>query len=311
MSDFSVQFENETSPSSSPNSITKKFFTGFFGGVVSSVCSHPFDVIKSRVQTGMFPNVKTTVRETYRREGITAFYKGVSAPISVAGLFSAVLFASNEVALNSLIYCFPISDLQQIRPHESFSSSTIPISYLAIAGAMSSPTAALVLTPADRIKIALQLQKGNAENNAKPKYNGMIDCFVKISREEGLHSLMRGYVPTVGSRLVGFPAFFIGHEYGKRWWKKKFPNSPDLITELFSGSCSGILLQIVYSPFELVKTRVQGMDRKTPRQVVKEIYKSYGVKGFYFSFWVSLLRAVPANATVFAGVDVGCKIWDG
>ena len=120
--------EEQVPPPTISYLMMKKFITGYFGGVVSSVCSHPFDLIKSRVQSGQFPNIKTTIVETYKKEGPLAFYKGVTAPISVAGLFSAVLFASNEIALKFLTWLFhpPHHDYNK----KFFDHSDLPLAYI-------------------------------------------------------------------------------------------------------------------------------------------------------------------------------------
>ncbi len=275
----------------------KKVITGSFGGVCQAVCSAPFDLCKSRIQSGMFPNVRTAILETYRREGLLSFYRGCGPPIMISGAYNAILFASNETARKTLITTFNLD-----------SSKPLPLQYIMLSGVMTAPTACAILTPSDRVKIALQLQK---EAKGKAKYNGMVDCVVKISKEEGVHSLMRGYLPTLGTRAFGLPFYFGANDLTRKFWKKQNPNSSDFATSMIGGIMAGWAFWLTILPFDVVKTKVQGQivsateKRKSAMDFVREIQLTSGFKGFYRGLGATLLRSAPANASVFMAMDYG------
>ena len=139
----------------------KKFVIGSFGGVCQAICSHPADVVKTRLQSGLFPNITTTIRETLTKEGPLAFYKGISPPIATAGLYNAVLFSSNEISKKTLIRIFDLDTPTSSKP--------LPLQYTMLAGIMAAPSACAVVSPADAVKIQLQNQK---EAKGKAKYKG-------------------------------------------------------------------------------------------------------------------------------------------
>ncbi len=65
----------------------------------------------------------------------------------------------------------------------------------------------------------------------------------------------------------------------------------------------------------MIKTRIQ-TQRTTPvltvRQTAADVYRTSGLRGFYRGLWPTLLRAAPANALCFVGLEttlrvLGCK----
>ena len=279
----------------------KKFVTGCFGGVCQAVCSAPFDLIKTRMQSGQYDTIVSAVKETLAKEGPLAFYKGVGPPIAISGVYNAVLFASNETARKLLIRIFDL-DITASKP--------LPLQYIMLSGVLTAPTACAILTPADRIKIFLQLQK---EAKGKAKYSGMVDCVVKISKEEGLHSLMRGYLPTLGTRAFGLPFYFGANDVTRKFWKRQNPNSSDFATSMVGGIMAGWAFWCTILPFDVVKTKVQGQQivvsgttearRKSAMDFVREIHLTSGFKGFY--------RGLGSNSLEIGAGECECVHGDG
>lgn len=59
-----------------------------------------------------------------------------------------------------------------------------------IAGFISGWTQVFIMQPFEIVKIRLQTQ-----SSANPYYNGMVDCFKKITKEEGLAAFYKGAAP--------------------------------------------------------------------------------------------------------------------
>ena len=68
---------------------------GVAGGLGKVVTGHPFDTVKSRVQSGAFANSRQALSETFRKEGVAAFYQGVLPPCVSVGIVSGMLFYVN------------------------------------------------------------------------------------------------------------------------------------------------------------------------------------------------------------------------
>ena len=61
--------------------VKKNMVAGGVQGVLSTACGHPFDLIKARMQTGMYKNGLDCFVSTVKNEGITALYRGGLAPM--------------------------------------------------------------------------------------------------------------------------------------------------------------------------------------------------------------------------------------
>jgi solute carrier family 25 (adenine nucleotide translocator) protein 4/5/6/31 len=63
-------------------------------------------------------------------------------------------------------------------------------------GGISGAVAKTIAAPIERVKLLLQTQYTNPKLVSRP-YNGIIDCFVRCVKEEGVLSLWRGNLANV------------------------------------------------------------------------------------------------------------------
>jgi solute carrier family 25 carnitine/acylcarnitine transporter 20/29 len=73
----------------------EQYLCGVAGGLGKVVTGHPFDTIKSRVQSGAFSNSKDALVQTIRQEGARAMYQGMLPPCISVGCVSGILFFAN------------------------------------------------------------------------------------------------------------------------------------------------------------------------------------------------------------------------
>jgi len=267
-----------------------------FGGICQAVVSHPFDLIKSRVQNGLFPSVRTCISSTWKTEGPLAFYKGVTPPIAIAGFYNATLFGTNTLVGQRLRAAFDV-------PH----GAPMPLYLTALGGLLTAPVVVAVLNPAEVIKIRLQMQR---EAGAGAAYSGMLDCARQVLKTDGWAILVRGYLPTLGTRAFGLPCYFTANEIARKKIRTYFPRTPDMLNFAVSGSIGGIAFWLACYPFDLIKTRTQAAKQAgglSAMEVFRTVYSTQGVAGLYKGMGACMLRAVPANAAVFWGLEFSTK----
>lgn len=71
--------------------------SGICAGMVGTLISHPLDTVKVRIQlskVGSRLTVRQCLKDIYRVEGATGFFKGVWSPIVARTPISACLFVS-------------------------------------------------------------------------------------------------------------------------------------------------------------------------------------------------------------------------
>ncbi|KEG14281.1 putative mitochondrial carrier protein [Trypanosoma grayi] len=271
----------------------RRFVGGTVGGMMQALCSHPFDTIKSRVQRGVFPGVISCCRCTWSEEGVRGFYRGLMPPLLLGGVYNSILFSINQFALNILT------------PEGHDAKTPLPLWRTALSGQLTAPLYVLCITPMENVKVKLQVQHGDG---VKAKYTGPISCIRYILANDGMRGFFSGYVPTVFSRLVGLPFYFCSYQMCKhKLCNSSIATTPagrDVSVPMLSGCVAGLIFWLSNYPFDYMKTQLQADEaRRSMSQVCIATYKRGGVRAFYKGLSACLLRAVPANASVWVGVE--------
>ena len=105
------------------NSYITKYINGGISGMCGILLSHPFDTIKTHIQTGQKLN-------TFK-PSVLNFYKGISAPLLGVGIEKAIVFGTYNY-MHKKTDCIPLS------------------------GAFAGLTASLIVSPYERLKILKQ-----------------------------------------------------------------------------------------------------------------------------------------------------------
>eukprot|EP01029_Cantina_marsupialis_P005476 TRINITY_DN1599_c0_g1_i2.p1 TRINITY_DN1599_c0_g1~~TRINITY_DN1599_c0_g1_i2.p1 ORF type:complete len:279 (+),score=57.75 TRINITY_DN1599_c0_g1_i2:149-985(+) len=272
----------------------KHYFVGSAGGISAILVGQPFDYLKVRVQTSkkMYTGPMDALFQTVKTEGIIGLYRGMSAPLlGVAPIFG-VSFWGFTAAKQFLL---------TVREFPTCQNLSIPD--VAAAGGLSSLVTSSIITPVERIKCLLQTQN---LGNRKPIYRGAIDCGRLLTKSEGLSSLYRGFSATLLRDSLGFAAYFAGYEMAKRYLSKDKEQKPYHI--VLAGSFAGLSYAMLAMPADIIKSRMQsGISKNGFVTVATEVMGDYGLKGFYKGFAPLALRAMPAAAACFLGIEAASK----
>ncbi|XP_045480196.1 mitochondrial 2-oxodicarboxylate carrier-like [Harmonia axyridis] len=175
-----------------------------------------------------------------------------------------------------------------------------------------------IMHPLDLVKTRLQLQNKNLMKADPQFYNGVVDCLLKMYKNEGLGSFWKGIIPPI---LVETPKrsvkFFTFEQY-----KQLFlfgHSSPTPVTYSLAGLSAGITESILVTPFEVVKVELQANRQKVKDApstflVARKIIANGGLgsrglfKGLsatihrnglfnmvYFGFYHSMKEIIPAH----------------
>jgi solute carrier family 25 2-oxodicarboxylate transporter 21 len=148
----------------------------------------------------------------------------------------------------------------------------------------------------------VQLQTG--QGSGAEAYNGMIDCFQKIVRNEGASRLYRGITaPILMEAPKRATKFAANDEWGK-FYRSLFgiPNMNQSLSVL-TGASAGATESFVVVPFELVKIRLQdkassGKYRGIADVVIQTV-KNEGLLALYNGLESTLWRHILWNAGYF------------
>jgi len=181
-------------------------------------------------------------------------------------------------------------------------------------GGVSAAVSKTAVAPIERIKLLLQTQDANAKISGEKKYKGIVDCMVRVPKEEGFSAFWRGNLANV---IRYFPTQALNFAF-KDTYKKIFcPFNPKtdfwkfFMGNLASGGAAGATSLMVVYPLDFARTRLAADVGKgaADRQFsglgdcLSKIYKSDGAKGLYQGFGISVLGIIAYRACYFGGYD--------
>jgi len=183
-----------------------------------------------------------------------------------------------------------------------------------VLGGVSAAVSKTAVAPIERIKLLLQTQDANVKITGDKKYKGIVDCLVRVPKEEGFGAFWRGNLANV---IRYFPTQALNFAF-KDTYKKVFcPYSPKtdfwkfFFGNLASGGAAGATSLMVVYPLDFARTRLAAdvgkgaADRQFTGLVdcLGKIRKSDGMKGLYQGFGVSVLGIIVYRACYFGGYD--------
>jgi len=181
-------------------------------------------------------------------------------------------------------------------------------------GGISAAISKTAVAPIERVKLLLQTQDANAKITGNMKYKGIIDCMVRVPKEEGFSAFWRGNLANV---IRYFPTQALNFAF-KDTYKKVFcPFNPKtdfwkfFLGNLASGGAAGATSLTVVYPLDFARTRLAAdvgkgaADRQFTGLIdcLTKIHKSDGAKGLYQGFGISVLGIIAYRACYFGGYD--------
>ncbi|KPV77631.1 uncharacterized protein RHOBADRAFT_51459 [Rhodotorula graminis WP1] len=286
---------------------------GSAAGIVSKLFEHPLDLTKVRLQSqpldraARYSGPWDCIVQTYRNEGVKAFWRGVSMPVAGAMAENATLFVVYNQTQALLQHLYPPS-------HPSTPSNPAPLSIwqTATAAAVAGAAVSFVLTPVELVKCKMQVSNIAAEGFAAsraahavagaahaPATRAIPSSFVRptpapmpgaisvtrsILREYGVRGLWLGQTGTLIRETGGDAAWFTTFELVSRWFIERrvargevSPKDGGRVTKgdlsafelMTAGAGAGIMYNVVLFPADCIKSTIQTEDELRGKGEVK------------------------------------------
>jgi solute carrier family 25 iron transporter 28/37 len=223
---------------------------------------------------------------------LRSYYRGVNASIAIT---------TPAVAL---YYCTYRATKEYLMPHLGDST----YNYIA-AGTVAELVSSLLWTPLEVVKSRLQISTTKTDGR-------LLWQLRDIFRKEGVRGFYRGY----------FMGLAIYTPYSLASWTvyenaKKLPSDVGYTTKVaLSAGLSTICVQSLVYPFDLVKTRYQvatsgtvaaleggavgrSSDKLGIRQILKNVMRESGKRGFYAGFGPRLMCAFPSAVVTMSVIE--------
>uniref|UniRef100_S4RMZ7 ADP/ATP translocase n=1 Tax=Petromyzon marinus TaxID=7757 RepID=S4RMZ7_PETMA len=184
-----------------------------------------------------------------------------------------------------------------------------------MAGGIAAAISKTAVAPIERVKLLLQVQHASKQIAVDQQYKGIMDCVVRIPREQGFVSFWRGnlanvirYFPTQALNFAfkdKYKQIFLGGvDKHKQFWRYFAGN-------LASGGAAGATSLCFVYPLDFARTRLAAdvgkgqaeREFKGLADCISKIFKSDGLRGLYQGFNVSVQGIIIYRAAYFGIYD--------
>ncbi|XP_019719892.1 mitochondrial uncoupling protein 2-like [Hippocampus comes] len=277
-------------------SATVKFFGAGTAACIADLVTFPLDTAKVRLQVqgeirkaeganarkyhGVFGTISTMVRT----EGPMSLYNGL-----VAGLQRQMSFASVRIGL--------YDSMKQFYTRGTESSGIVT---RLMAGCTTGAMAVALAQPTDVVKVRFQAQARLADGGRR--YNGTLDAYKTIARDEGVRGLWKGCTPNITRNAIVNCAELVTYDIIKEVILKYNLMADNLPCHFTAAFGAGFCTTVVASPVDVVKTRFMNSSANHYSSAVNcalTMMKNEGPTAFYKGFMPSFLRLGSWNIVMF------------
>ncbi|XP_011806864.1 PREDICTED: solute carrier family 25 member 47 [Colobus angolensis palliatus] len=303
------------------------FVAGAIGGICGVAVGYPLDTVKVRIQTEpKYTGIWHCVRDTYHREHVWGFYRGLSLPVCTVSLVSSVSFGTYRHCLAH------ICQLRYGSPDAKPAKADI-----ALSGYASGLVRVFLTSPTEVAKVRLQTQTQAQKQQRRlsasgpsavppvcpappacpePKYRGPLHCLATVAREEGLRGLYKGSSALLLRDGHSFATYFLSYAILCERLSPAGHSQPDVLGVLVAGGCAGVLAWAVATPMDVIKSRLQadGQGQRRYQGLLHCMVTSVREEGprvLFKGLVLNCCRAFPVNMVVFVAYEAVLRLTQG
>lgn len=267
---------------------------GAFAGAIAKTVIAPLDRTKIifQVSTNRF-SAKEAFRFiycSYMKDGLLSLWRGNSATMIRVMPYAAIQFCSHDQYKKVL------------GGYYGYQGKALPPLPRFLAGSLAGTTATMLTYPLDMVRARMAV-------TAREMYCNIMHVFMRISQEEGIRTLYRGFTPTIMGVIPYAGITFFTYETLKKLHTEKTKRpQPYPYERLAFGACAGLIGQSASYPLDVVRRRMQtagvtGSSYSTILGTMRAIVKQEGVVGGLYKGlsmnWIKGPVAVGISLTTF------------
>ncbi|XP_019369150.1 PREDICTED: mitochondrial coenzyme A transporter SLC25A42 [Gavialis gangeticus] len=276
--------------------VLNSLMSGALAGAVAKTAVAPLDRTKIMFQVS---SKRFSAKEAYRfiyrsylHDGIWSLWRGNSATMVRVIPYAAIQFCAHEEYKHLL------------GSYYGFHGKALPPFPRFIAGSLAGMTATMLTYPLDMVRARMAV-------TPKEMYSNIIHVFIRISQEEGLKTLYRGFTPTIiGVIPYAGLSFFTYESLKKLHADHSGRLQPYPVERLLFGACAGLIGQSASYPLDVVRRRMQtaGVTGHTYSSILltmQEIIREEGlVRGLYKGLSMNWVKGPIAVGISFMTFDL-------
>ncbi|KAF9050886.1 mitochondrial carrier [Hymenopellis radicata] len=271
------------------------FAAGAIAGVSEILTFYPLGTcgyVKTRMQLetgksqhGLLGSFRTIIKE----EGAGRLYRGLVPPLLLEAPKRAVKFAANDFWGRTYMGLFGEAKMTQ--------------QLSVLTGCSAGATESFVVVPFELVKIKLQ--------DKTSTFKGPMDVVKQVIKTEGVLGLYAGMEATFWRHLYWNGGYFGCIFQVRALMPKAESQQGQLLNNFISGSVGGFAGTVVNTPFDVVKSRIQGTAKVpgvTPKYnwtypALVTIFREEGAAALYKGFLPKVLRLAPGGGVLLLVVE--------
>lgn len=272
--------------------IANQLLCGGIAGATARTIVAPIDRIKILMQTAFISgtsdkhgSIGQTLKNILAEEGPQGFWRGNGVNCIRVAPYAATQFASYEKYKRMMLG----------------DSDYLTVWQRLACGGLAGATATTFTHPLDVIRIRLAVNKDLV---------GIRGALKDILMENGIRSLLKGYVPTLLSLSPFIAINFAAFDTLKTYFLPKGVDKKNMgshtLSVLGCGAGAGLFAQSICFPLDTIRRRMQmkGTNYTSVLNAVSTIAKTEGVLGFYRGIAPNALKIVPNNGIRFLAYEM-------
>lgn len=285
----------------------RPYIAGGSGAIFSSVCIHPIDLVKVRLQLAsstVSGNASglAIARSVVRNEGVRGLFSGLSAAV-----MRQAVYGTAKIGL-----------------HDSFSQSLkkmnngqpIPFYQKTLSAMTAGVLASIVGNPFDLALVRMEAD-GCAPVNQRRGYKNAIQAVYRIGKEEGVKTLWRGSIPMMCRAVAMNVGMLATYDQCKEMLQPYVGSG--VANNMWSSALTSFVCSFTALPFDMMKTKLMNMhvDAATGQLPYRNIWdcavktvKRGGLVSLWRGYWTFYARTAPHAMITLLAKDAFTSLYN-
>ncbi|XP_055313538.1 mitochondrial 2-oxoglutarate/malate carrier protein-like [Sitodiplosis mosellana] len=275
-----------------------KYLFGGLAGMGATTFVQPLDLVKNRMQLQGAGGGKKEYKNTFdaltkilRNEGVTGIYRGLGA-----GFMRQATYTTTRLGV--------YTGLNDSYKNKYEGQPGLLASMLM--GIIAGATGAFVGTPAE-VALIRMTADGRLPIAERRNYTGVFNALARITREEGVLTLWRGCIPTMGRAMVVNAAQLASYSQAKQYLVRSGYFTEGIKLHFVASMMSGFITTVASMPVDIAKTRLQNMKVSTDGKaeyrgtvdVLSRVVRQEGLFALWKGFTPYFCRLGPHTVLTF------------
>jgi solute carrier family 25 (mitochondrial carnitine/acylcarnitine transporter), member 20/29 len=265
----------------------RAILAGSLSGMAAVTVCHPFDVLRTKIQTSSHLSVSVAIRSTFN-QGLSSLYQGFAFPFIAQTIYKSVIFSTNTLSKQYI-----------------FQGDTSKKSLL-LSGIIAGSVNATIVAPVEIVRTHQILSNNTTEVPT------IIQVLKNLKSKFGLSVLWTGLIPTILRDGPGIGLYLLAFEETKRILISKYStnqSTPTLWMRVVSGSVAGVAFWTWAIPIDTIKTKIESAYKQQNVhiggfQIASKVSKDLSLIGMYRALPLAYMRGIPSATVTLTVYDM-------